>query len=144
MSSKITERIGRVAAKIDWHYNLGQFQGQYSSNGGVGKSIGNTYMFIQVPSPKLLNVNDGKWALEGGEADETRFIKIQIAAVCLEEKSKTILFCDVQICEFEDVVSLVSKLMVLKILLEEWSLLEDVFENFMQWESNAYTALDDA
>ncbi|GJU71561.1 hypothetical protein Tco_1262966 [Tanacetum coccineum] len=61
------------------HYNLGQFQGKYSSNGGVGKSIGNTYTFIQVPSPKSPNVNDGRGSLEEGEADETRFIEIQIA-----------------------------------------------------------------
>ncbi|GKA87181.1 hypothetical protein Tco_0808892 [Tanacetum coccineum] len=38
----------------------------------------------------------------------------------------------------------VSESMVLKILLEEWSLLEDVLENSMQWKSNSYTALDDA
>ncbi|PWA36097.1 ARID DNA-binding domain-containing protein [Artemisia annua] len=37
-----------------------------------------------------------------------------------------------------------SESMLLNILLKEWSLLEDVLENFMQWESNAYTALDDA
>nr|GEU89015.1 hypothetical protein [Tanacetum cinerariifolium] len=78
-AAKPGDRVKLVA--VLRHYNLGQFQGQYSSNGGVGKSIGNTYMFIQVPSPKSLNVNDGRGSLEGGEADETRFIKIQIAGV---------------------------------------------------------------
>nr|GEX17568.1 E3 ubiquitin-protein ligase BRE1-like 2 [Tanacetum cinerariifolium] len=57
---------------------------QYSSNGGVKKSIGNTYTFIQVPSPKSPNVNDGRGSLEGGEADETLFIKIQIAGWCID------------------------------------------------------------
>ncbi|GJS37931.1 hypothetical protein Tco_0536313 [Tanacetum coccineum] len=94
-------------------------------------------------------VNDGRGSLEGGEADETLFIEIQIAgwseqaqwATCFEGESK------IRRPEFIDTTLqeiLVSKSMVLKILLEAWSLLEDVLENFMQWESNAYIALDDA
>ncbi|GJT51304.1 lysine-specific demethylase 5D [Tanacetum coccineum] len=40
--------------------------------------------------------------------------------------------------------NLVSESKSLKILLEERSLLEDVLASFMQWETNAYSALDDA
>nr|GEU28977.1 lysine-specific demethylase 5D isoform X1 [Tanacetum cinerariifolium] len=119
-------------------------------------------------------------------------------AVCLEEKSKHMLSCEVQMSEFEDVVRmsedlsaviptldavkgalsvgkswltkskpflasdlslmlvlnsllkvntlkiLVWKSKSLKILVEERSLLEDVLASFMKWETNAYSALDDA
>ncbi|GKD57360.1 hypothetical protein Tco_1290747 [Tanacetum coccineum] len=66
-------------------------------------------------------------------------------------KSKPILLSDLSVMSVlnsllrvDTLQILVSKSMVLKILLEAWSLLEDVLENFMQWESNAYIALDDA
>nr|GEZ41458.1 hypothetical protein [Tanacetum cinerariifolium] len=41
----------------------------YSYNGGAGVSIDNTYMFIQVPSLKSPNVNDGRGSFGGGESD---------------------------------------------------------------------------
>ncbi|KAJ9550078.1 hypothetical protein OSB04_022621 [Centaurea solstitialis] len=119
-------------------------------------------------------------------------------AVCLEEKAKHILACEVQMSDFEDVVrmsedlcallpsldgvkgalsmakswlikskpylvsdlsvlsvgnsllqvddlkELVSQSKLLKIYLEERVLLEDVLHNYMQWEHNACSALNDA
>nr|GFA30286.1 lysine-specific demethylase 5D isoform X1 [Tanacetum cinerariifolium] len=119
-------------------------------------------------------------------------------AVCLEEKVKQMLSCEVQMFEFEDVVrmsedlsaviqtidavkgdlsvvkswltkskpflasdlglmpisnsllrvdtlkNLVLKSKSLKFPVEERFLLEDVLASFMQWETNAYSALDDA
>ncbi|GKE35408.1 hypothetical protein Tco_1454730 [Tanacetum coccineum] len=66
-------------------------------------------------------------------------------------KSKPILVYDLSVIpvsnsllRVDTLKILVSESIVLKILLEEWSLLEDFLENFMHWESNAYTALDDA